>query len=97
MISAEAAERLSDAEALDLIFESGLSTAEKTTEVSGRGVGMDVVRRSVGEVNGLIKVDTSVGAGATFTMQLPLTLATFPGLLVESGNAVYAIPLSYVQ
>jgi two-component system chemotaxis sensor kinase CheA len=97
IISAEAAERLSDAEALDLIFESGLSTAEKTTEVSGRGVGMDVVRRSVGEVNGLIKVDTNVGAGATFTLQLPLTLATFPGLLVESGNAVYAIPLSYVQ
>ena len=97
IISAEAAARLSDAEALDLIFESGLSTAEKTTEVSGRGVGMDVVRRSVGEVNGLIKVDTNVGAGATFTLQLPLTLATFPGLLVESGNAVFAIPLSYVQ
>ena len=97
MISADAAERLSDAEALDLIFEAGLSTAQQTTEVSGRGVGMDVVRRSVGEVNGLIKVETNVGVGSTFTLQLPLTLATFPGLLVESGNAVYAIPLSYVQ
>ena len=97
IISAEAAGRLSDAEAIDLIFEAGLSTAEKTTEVSGRGVGMDVVRRSIGGVNGLVKVDTKVGVGSTFTLQLPLTLATFGGLLVESGDAVYAIPLSYVQ
>ncbi len=97
VITAEAAERLSDAEAIDLIFESGMSTAEETTEVSGRGVGMDVVRRSIGAVNGLVKIDTAVGKGTTFTLELPLTLATFRGLLVESANAVYAIPLSYVQ
>lgn len=97
MITAEAARRLSDEEAIDLIFESGLTTTKKATEVSGRGVGMDVVRRGVGAVNGLVKVDTKVGAGTTFTLQLPLTLATFRGLLVEAGNAVYAIPLSYVQ
>ena len=97
IISAEAAGRLSDAEAIDLIFEAGLSTAEKTTEVSGRGVGMDVVRRSIGGVNGLVKVDTKIGVGSTFTLQLPLTLARYGGLLVESGDAVYAIPLSYVQ
>lgn len=96
IITADAAERLSDPEAIDLIFESGMSTAEKTTEVSGRGVGMDVVRRSIGAINGLVKIDTVVGKGTTFTLQLPLTLATFRGLLVESANAVYAIPLSYV-
>jgi two-component system chemotaxis sensor kinase CheA len=97
IITDEAAKRLSDAEAIDLIFEAGMSTAERTTEVSGRGVGMDVVKRSVGAVNGLIKIDSSVGKGTTFTLRLPLTLATFRGLLVESRGATYAIPLSYVQ
>jgi two-component system chemotaxis sensor kinase CheA len=97
IITAETAGRLSDAEAIDLIFEPGMSTASKTTEVSGRGVGMDVVKRCVSAVNGLIKIDTEVGKGTTFTLRLPLTLATFRALLVESGGAVYAIPLSYVQ
>lgn len=97
MISAEAAERLSEAEALDLIFESGFSTAKTTTEVSGRGVGMDVVNRDIQAVNGLVKIDTEVGKGTTFTLRLPLTLASFKGLLVESANNTYAIPLSYVQ
>ena len=96
-MTAEAAERLSDAEAIDLIFESGFSTAAKTTEVSGRGVGMDVVRKNISAVNGIVKIDTAVGRGTTITLQLPLTLATFRGLLVESAGAVYAIPLNYVQ
>ncbi len=97
ILTADAAERLSDAEAIDLIFEPGFSTAAKTTNVSGRGVGMDVVRSGVAAVNGLVKVTSEVGKGTTFTLQLPLTLATFRGLLVESGNGVYAFPLSYVQ
>ena len=97
LMTAEAAERLSDAEAVDLIFESGFSTAAKTTEVSGRGVGMDVVRKNISAVNGIVKIDTAVGRGTTITLQLPLTLATFRGLLVESAGAVYAIPLNYVQ
>ena len=97
VVTTEVADRLSDAEAIDLIFEAGMSTKEEVTEVSGRGVGMDVVRRSIAEVNGLVKIDTKVGVGTTFTLQLPLTLATFRGLLVESGGAVFAIPLSYVQ
>jgi two-component system chemotaxis sensor kinase CheA len=96
-ITAETAERLSDAEALDLIFESGVSTAEKTTEVSGRGVGMDVVRKSVGVLNGHIELESRVGAGTTFTLRLPLTLAIFRGLLVSSRGIVSAIPLNYVQ
>ena len=96
-IAAEAAERLSDAEALDLIFESGVSTAEKTTEVSGRGVGMDVVRKSIGVLNGHVELESRVGAGTTFTLRLPLTLAIFRGLLVSSRGIVSAIPLNYVQ
>jgi two-component system chemotaxis sensor kinase CheA len=97
IITAQTAERMSDAEALDLIFEPGLSTAKKTTEVSGRGVGMDVVRRDIEGLNGMVKVTTALGQGTTFTLRLPLTLATFQGLLVESTHTVYAIPLSYVQ
>ena len=97
IITADVAGRLSDAEAIELIFEPGFSTAEKTTGVSGRGVGMDVVKSGVAAVNGLVKVSSEVGKGTTFTLQFPLTLATFRGLLVESGDGVYAFPLSYVQ
>lgn len=97
VVTAEAAERLSEAEAIDLIFEPGVSTAHETTQISGRGVGMDVVRRSITAVNGLIEVKTRAGVGTTVVLQLPLTLATFRGLIVESGTALYAIPLSYVQ
>ena len=97
VLSAEAAARLSDHEAIDLIFEPGFSTKEQATEVSGRGVGMDVVRRSIAALNGTVRVDTQVGAGTKFRLQLPLTLATFRGLLVSAGGIVYAIPLNYVQ
>ena len=97
VITAEAAERLSDADAVDLIFEPGLSTAQTTTEVSGRGVGMDIVRRSIEELSGEVEVETTPGQGTRFALRLPLTLATFGGLLVRSGSVTYAIPLSYVQ
>jgi two-component system chemotaxis sensor kinase CheA len=97
LITAEAAERLSQAEAIDLIFEPGFSTAKQTSDISGRGVGMDVVRKSIQSLNGSISVETEIGRGTTFRLQLPLTLTTFRGLLVKSGDSVYAIPLSYVQ
>ena len=97
IVTADAAERMSEHEALELIFAAGLSTAVATTDISGRGVGMDVVRSSIGALNGVVSVETRAGAGTTFTLHLPLTLATFRGLLVESAKAVYAIPLSYVQ
>jgi two-component system chemotaxis sensor kinase CheA len=97
LISSEVAARLSEAEALDLIFRPGLSTARRTTEVSGRGVGMDVVRRDIEALNGLIDIDSAMGRGTRFSLRLPLTLATFRGLLVESAGTAYAIPLSYVQ
>ena len=97
LIPAETAERMTEQEAMDLIFESGLSTAARTTDISGRGVGMDVVRSSIQALNGVVTVESRPGGGSVFTLQLPLTLATFRGLLVESSSAVYAIPLSYVQ
>ncbi|MFA7296011.1 MAG: chemotaxis protein CheA [Dehalococcoidia bacterium] len=96
-LTPEAAERISDDDALQLIWEPGLSTAQRTTEVSGRGVGMDIVRRDVEALNGRVDVSTEPGMGTRFTLRLPLTLATFGGLLVRSGNAMYALPLSYVQ
>lgn len=96
-ITAEAAALLSDAEAAELIFEPGLSTAAQTTEVSGRGVGMDIVRRNIESVNGHVDVETRPGEGSTFTLRLPLTLATFRGLLVEAAGVMYAIPLNYVR
>ena len=96
-ISAEAADRLSSAEVLELIFAPGLTTAEQTTEVSGRGVGMDIVRRNIESLSGRVEVTTRPGEGSTFTLHLPLTLATFRGLLVDSAGTVYAIPLNYVQ
>ena len=97
IISAKEAKHLTDAESLDLIFTAGASTAPGTTEVSGRGVGLDVVKREVKALNGVIEIDTSSGAGTTFALRLPLTLATFQGLLVESAGTLYAIPLSHVQ
>ncbi|HXF51645.1 MAG TPA: chemotaxis protein CheA [Dehalococcoidia bacterium] len=97
LISADVAHRLSESEALDLIFQPGLSTARATTEVSGRGVGMDVVRRDIEALNGLIDIESVRGRGTRFSLRLPLTLATFRGLLVESAGTAYAIPLSYVQ
>ena len=97
LITADAAARMSDAEAIDLIFTPGFSTARQTSDISGRGVGMDVVRNGIQGLNGMISVETEVGRGSTFRLQLPLTLTTFRGLLVESGDSVYAIPLSYVQ
>ena len=97
IITAEQAERMSLKEAVELIFEPGLSTASTTTEVSGRGVGMDIVRRDIESLGGRIEVDTVPGEGTVFRLRLPLTLATFRGLLVSCGQTTYAIPLTYVQ
>ncbi|MEZ4501170.1 MAG: chemotaxis protein CheA [Dehalococcoidia bacterium] len=97
VVTAEAAARLSDQEAVELIFAPGFSTAKQTTEVSGRGVGMDIVRSKIEELSGSVEVSTRPGEGTTFLLRLPLTLATVRGLLVESGGTVYAIPLAYVQ
>jgi two-component system, chemotaxis family, sensor kinase CheA len=96
-ISAEAAEKMSDAEAIDLIFSSGMSTAEKTTDVSGRGVGLDIVRTNIERLNGSITLDTKVGVGTTFTIKLPLTIAVFQGLVVSVGKSSFIVPLVSVM
>ncbi|KPP88943.1 chemotaxis protein CheA [Erythrobacter sp. HL-111] len=82
---------------LQLIFEPGFSTAEKVTGVSGRGVGLDVVRQNLERVGGSIKVSSQPGVGTLFTLQIPLTLSIIAGLTVETGEQRFAIPQSYVE
>jgi two-component system chemotaxis sensor kinase CheA len=89
-------ETLSDREAVQLIFAPGFSTAEAVTDVSGRGVGLDVVLRSIERLNGLVEVETMPGVGTRFIIQLPLTLAIIAALLVETEGVRYAVPLPAV-
>ncbi len=84
-------------EIYDLIFSPGFSTAEVVTDVSGRGVGMDVVKKNISNLRGEIIVDSEVGKGTTVTIKLPLTLSIIDGLLVNIDNARYVIPLSVVE
>ena len=85
-------ETLSDREIVQFIFAEGFSTAEAVTDVSGRGVGLDVVVQCMERLNGLIEAETIPGAGTKFTLQLPLTLAIITVLMVEVGDNVYALP-----
>ncbi|MEN9395685.1 MAG: hypothetical protein RLZ81_215, partial [Pseudomonadota bacterium] len=87
---------LSDQEIYNLIFEPGFSTAEVVSNLSGRGVGMDVVRRNIEALRGTVNLDSSPGVGSTVRIRLPLTLAIIDGFLVGVGNAVYVIPLDMV-
>jgi two-component system chemotaxis sensor kinase CheA len=89
--------QLTEAEIYQLIFAPGFSTAEKITDVSGRGVGMDVVRRNVEKLRGRIETQSELGNGTTFLLKLPLTLAIIDGLVVEVGNNHYIVPLSVVR
>ena len=93
VISQTEAESMSDEKAIDLIFESGLSTAEKVSDISGRGVGMDIVRSNIERLNGTILVDSNQGKGSQFQIILPLTLAIVPTLLVKIEGSIFAIPL----
>ena len=87
---------LSDSEVINLIFEPGFSTADKVSNLSGRGVGMDVVRRNIQALRGTVEVSSSEGEGSTFTIRLPLTLAIIDGFLVGIGTASYVIPLDSI-
>ncbi|MBN2657085.1 MAG: chemotaxis protein CheA [Spirochaetales bacterium] len=87
---------LTDMEAYNLIFEPGFSTAKTVTDISGRGVGLDVVRKQIEKLNGTVTVWSEKGMGTTFTIRLPLTLAIIQGLLVRVGPEVYAIPITSV-
>jgi two-component system chemotaxis sensor kinase CheA len=92
LISPEQAARMSEREITNLIFLPGLSTAEKVTNVSGRGVGMDVVKTNIEKISGTIDVQSKPGQGTTLKVKLPLTLAIIPALMVTSGEDQYAIP-----
>jgi two-component system chemotaxis sensor kinase CheA len=96
LVTAERLRTMSVAEILDFIFLPGFSTAEKVSDVSGRGVGMDVVRSNLKKLNGLITLDSHPGAGTTVLLRLPLTLAILPVLLVQVAEEVYALPLRSV-
>lgn len=89
-------DRLSDREIIELIFTPGFSTAEQITDVSGRGVGMDVVKKNILRLKGVFDVDSQQGVGTTFTMKLPLTLAIIQALLVRVADELYSIPLDAV-
>jgi two-component system chemotaxis sensor kinase CheA len=90
-------EELSDAQIYNLIFEPGFSTAAQVTSVSGRGVGMDVVRKHIEKLRGRIEIRSAVGRGATFLLKLPLTLAIIDGLVVTVGSERYIVPLFAVR
>ncbi|HEY3374520.1 MAG TPA: chemotaxis protein CheA [Candidatus Aquicultor sp.] len=96
-ITPEAAERMSDRDAYELIFLSGFSTADKVSEISGRGVGMDVVRNNIKKINASIEIDSELGKGTKFMIKLPLTLVIVDALTVVVEDKLYAIPLSMVK
>jgi two-component system chemotaxis sensor kinase CheA len=89
-------QELTAQEIFNLIFEPGFSTAAQVTNLSGRGVGMDVVRRSIEALRGTVDVESSLGAGSTFRIRLPLTLAIIDGFLVRAGSEDYVVPLEAV-
>jgi two-component system chemotaxis sensor kinase CheA len=88
---------LQDKEVFNLIFEPGFSTAEKITDVSGRGVGMDVVRKQIQKMRGRVDIESQPGVGTTFLLKLPLTLAIIDGLVVGVGNERYIVPIFAVR
>ena len=96
VITDREAENMSDKEAFGLIFRPGFSTAAKVTGVSGRGVGMDVVKTNIEKLNGIIDIDSELGKGSTFKLKIPLTLAIMQALLVSTQEEFFAIPLSSV-
>lgn len=96
LITEKEADEMSDKEAFGIIFRPGFSTAAKVTNVSGRGVGMDVVKTNIEKLNGVIDIDSELGKGSTFKLKIPLTLAIMQSLVVGTQEEIYAIPLTSV-
>jgi two-component system chemotaxis sensor kinase CheA len=96
VLKPEEAKRLTDQETLNLVFESGFSTASEVTEISGRGIGMDVVRTVLDRLKGTVHVSSQMGRGTTFQLRAPLTLASIQTLLFRVGGRLFAVPLSSV-
>ena len=97
MITRSIADQLSDKEIIRYIFEPGFSSAETVTEISGRGIGMDVVKRSVESIGGQVLIDTKIGEGSSFHLVLPSSLALKGSLLFEVSSQEYAIPLTFIE
>jgi two-component system chemotaxis sensor kinase CheA len=97
LITAESAEGMTEREALWLIFRSGFSTKQEVTDLSGRGVGMDVVREHIERLHGMIDVESTLGEGSKFTLSVPLSVATTRCLLVEAGDQTFGIPITNVE
>jgi two-component system chemotaxis sensor kinase CheA len=97
ILTQEKSEQLSDEEAINLVFLPGFSTAQTVTDISGRGVGMDVVKSNVRKLNGSVSVSSAVGQGSIFTIKLPLTLAIIDALLMRAGGQVFALPGTAVE
>lgn len=96
ILTAADAEKMTPQQAYQLIWEPGFSTAERITEISGRGMGMDIVRSKIEEISGTVEVDSQPGQGTTFTIRLPLTLAILPSLMVEVCGDVFALPVESI-
>lgn len=97
VITAQAADQMSEKELLSLVFLPGFSTAEKVTDISGRGVGMDVVRTTFAKLGGSVDIVSTVGKGTTLQIRLPLTLAIIPALMVKAAEMVFAVPQVNLQ
>ena len=97
VLSEQEAQALTDQEALQLVFLAGFSTKREVSETSGRGIGLDVVKKTVASLNGVMEIDSVPGRGTLFTIKLPLTLAIIAALMVESSGETFAIPLSGVM
>ena len=97
IVYAEAAEAMTEPELLELLFQPGFSTSPHKTELAGRGVGLDVVRSNVAQLNGEIDVDSAKGRGTCFTLKVPLTLIISQALFVRCGETMFAIPLTFVE
>lgn len=96
IVSAESAQSLADKDIYHLLFESGFSTADKISDISGRGVGLDVVESKIHSLSGTVEVDSATGKGTKFTVKLPLTLSIINAMLVQTGKEVYAIPITSI-
>ena len=97
VITPEQADSMSDKEIIDLLFLPSFSTAKKVTDISGRGVGLDVVKSKIESLSGEVEVHSRLGEGSTWTIRLPMTLAIIQALMVSVGGEKYAIPLSNIQ
>jgi two-component system chemotaxis sensor kinase CheA len=94
---AEPERTYSEKEIFEMLFVAGLSTSDKVSELSGRGVGMDVVRKNIEDLHGTVEIISEWGKGSTFRVKLPLTLAIIDGMMVRVGNEVLTIPLSVID